>query len=293
MREVLRKKIYITSLIILFNLTMTAQEQTTQEKYDYGICLSGGSALGYAHAGVLQALSEYGIVPEVVAGSSMGAIIGTLYAAGYTPHEMMEICRSKKMYDIHKLLKPSFSRKGFASHQTLRNLLTDIVPQNSFDCLQHELHFCITNIGDATYKIVNSGNLQDYVVASASIPGVFQVNYIDDGIYVDGGLLNNLPAETIRDKCRILIGVDVLPYFKKSEVKNATDVLIASMRMMIHANSIEGQKMCDHLIVSPGIKKFNEFDFDKYEEIYQTGYDAAVEYIKNNPEILKYVKYAE
>jgi NTE family protein len=259
-----------------------------QEKYNYGICLSGGGALGYAHVGVLQALHEYGIAPEIISGSSMGAIIGTIYAAGYSAAEILEICKSDKMYEIHRLIKPSFSHKGFASHKTLRKLLHDVVPHNDFEQLKHKLHICVTNIGNATYKTVNSGNLHDYVVASASIPGIFEVNNIDIGIYVDGGVMNNLPAEAIRDKCRILIGVDVIPYYEGAKIKHTTDVIIASIRTMVHANSISGQKLCDHLILSPAIKKYHEFNFDKFEKIYRIGYDSALEYIKNNPDILKY-----
>jgi NTE family protein len=263
---------------------------SAQEKYNYGICLSGGGALGYAHVGVLQALHEHGIEPEIVSGSSMGAIIGTLYAAGYSAAEMLEVCKSDKMYEVHKLIKPTFSRKGFASHKTLRKLLHDTVPHDSFEELKHKLHICVTNISDATYKIVDSGNLHDYVVASASIPGIFEINYIDEGIYVDGGVLNNLPAEAIRKKCHVLIGVDVVPLVKRRKIKHTTDAIVTSIRTLIHANSAAGRKLCDHLIISPAIEKFHEFNFEKFETIYQIGYDAANEYIAQNPEILKYAK---
>ena len=279
------KKIFLSILIILFTLI----KMTAQEQHDYGICLSGGGALGYAHIGVLQALHEHGIEPKIIAGSSMGAIVGTLYAAGYTPAQMMEVCRSRKMFDTLNILHPTLSKKGFSSHKTLRRLLRKAVPYNTFDSLKYELHICVTNLGNATYKIVNSGNLQDYVIASASIPGVFEINYIDNGIYVDGGVLNNFPSEAIRNKCKVLIGVDVLPCFEKEKTKNTRDIIITTIRAMLHANSISGQQLCDHLIISPAIKDFHEFDFEKYEEIYKIGYDAAIEYIKNNPEILKYV----
>ena len=263
---------------------------SVEKKYSYGICLSGGGALGYAHVGVLQALRERGIEPEVVSGSSMGAIIGTLYSAGYSPAEMLEICKSDKMYEVHRLIIPSFSRKGFASHKTLRKLLQDTVPHNSFEKLKHKMHICVTNIGNGTYKIVDSGNLHDYVVASASIPGIFEVNYIDNGIYVDGGVLNNFPAEAIREKCRMLIGVDAAPLIKKNEIKHTTEAIIATIHTLIHANSVAGHKLCDHLIVSPAREKFHEFHFDKFETIYQIGYDTAKEYIEKNPEILSEVR---
>jgi len=261
-------------------------KMSIEKKHTYGICLSGGGALGYAHIGVLQALLEHGIEPEVVSGSSMGAIIGTLYAAGYSPAEMLEINKIDKLYEIHKLIIPAFTHKGFATHKTLRKLLQDTVPHNSFENLKRELHICISNIGDATYKFVKSGNLHDYVVASASIPGIYEVNYIDNGIYVDGGLLNNLPADAIREQCKILIGVDVSSPVKRKQINRVHEAVMASIHTIIHANSLARYRFCDHLIVPQAIKKFHEFQFDKFEAIYKIGYNTAKTYIKNNPQIV-------
>jgi NTE family protein len=264
---------------------------TAQNNPKIGICLSGGAALGYAHIGVLQALEENGIYPEVISGSSMGAIIGALYAAGYSPQQMMQISREEKMYRISNLLSPSFSIKGFANHKTLRKLLKEMIPQDNFDSLKKEYYLCVSNLTNATWKTVGHGPLlHEYIVASASIPGVFEANVIEGQIYVDGGLFNNLPAQVIRDKCDVLIGVDVLPYYEKTKIKKTTEVLGLSIRAVQHLNSKNGRDICDFLIESPAIEKYSEFSFDEYEAIYKAGYDATIEYIKNNPQLLNYAK---
>ena len=105
---------------------------------EVGICLSGGGALGFAHVGVLQLLEEKGITPTQIAGSSMGTIIGTLYAAGISPQHMLEMIKDQKLYKITKLMtfRPSFLKSGLSSHQMLSELIKEVVPSNSFSSLK-------------------------------------------------------------------------------------------------------------------------------------------------------------
>jgi len=253
-----------------------------------GICLSGGGALGYAHIGVLQALEENGIFPDVISGSSMGAIVGVLYAAGHSPESIIQVVRNEKIFKISNIINPSFSKTGISDQKVLRKLLIDLVPHNNFKDLQKEYFVCISNLNTAEWEVIGDGNLlHEYVVASASIPGVFEANNIGDGTYVDGGLFNNLPSQILKDKCDIIIGVDVLPYYEKKTITKRTEILAHSIRAVEHLNSNEGRKLCDFLIESPAIQKYNEFSFDKYEEIIQIGYNSAIQYMKENPDLLK------
>lgn len=282
------KRLTFLILMGLITTQLSSQPRT-------GIALSGGGALGFAHIGVLQALNEHGIYPDIVAGTSMGAIIGCMYAAGYEPVKIVEMVRDKKFYQITHLLtlQSGFRHLGMSKHDALHKVLTEMIPHNTFDSLKVPFMACVTNLDLIQTEYVDSGSrLADYVVASASIPGVFEAKRIGTTTYVDGGVLDNLPAGYLREKgCEYVIGVDVLPIVANTPKDNSIDVAITSIRAMQHANSLPGIAVCDWLINSYALREYHEFSFDKYKEIYQYGYRIALDYIKAHPEMVKKLKY--
>ena len=265
-------------------------KKPTTKKQKIGLALSGGGALGFAHIGAIQALEEHGVKPDFISGSSMGAIIGAIYCAGYSPAKIMRIIQAEKLYKLDKLMSPNlnFKQKGLSSHATLRATLKELIPHDCFDSLEIPFAVCVTNITSGTYEYYYSGKgIVEYVVASASIPGVFDPVVIKNTTYVDGGVLNNLPAEILHQKgCDYIIGVDVLP-FLPIEKKSFLDITLWSIRLMQHSNTQNGIKYCNWLVESNAIEKYNEFEFDKYKEIYQYGYKAMTEYIHSHPEMIE------
>lgn len=265
-------------------------KKPTIKKQKIGLALSGGGALGFAHIGAIQALEEHGVKPDFISGSSMGAIIGAIYCAGYSPAKIMRIIQAEKLYKLDKLMSPNlnFKQKGLSSHATLRATLKELIPHDCFESLEIPFAVCVTNITSGIYEYYYSGKgIVDYVVASASIPGVFDPVVIKNTTYVDGGVLNNLPAEILNQKgCDYIIGVDVLP-FLPIEKKSILDITLWSIRLMQHSNTQNGIKYCNWLIESNAIEKYNEFEFDKYKEIYQYGYKAMTEYIHSHPEMIE------
>jgi len=255
-----------------------------------GICLSGGAALGFAHIGVLQSLEDHGIYPTHIVGSSMGAIVGTLYAAGFTPKEMLQMIKDDKLYKITTLMtfRAGFLRSGLSAHTILRALIRELIPHNSFEQLKKKMHVCVVNLNTAEWEIISSGNkLDKWVAASASIPGLFETIKQDGTNYVDGGVLNNMPAQGIKQFCQTIIGVDVIPQKAPTELKKPIDTLAFAVRATQHQNSKEGRNLCKYLIEPQAIEEFNEFSFDAYLAIYQHGYSAATKYILENPEMMK------
>jgi NTE family protein len=255
-----------------------------------GICLGGGGALGFAHIGVLQSLEDHGIYPQYISGSSMGAIIGTLYAAGFSPADMLQLIIDDKLYKVTKLMSfsPSLFKSGVSNHNTLRTLIKELIPHNSFEQLQKKLYVCISNLNSAEYEIKHSGtDLDKWVAASASIPGVFEAIKDEEVYYVDGGLLNNMPAQCLVRNCKTIIGVDVIPHVAPSELNRPTDTLAYSLRAVQHQNSMGGRSLCHYVIEPKAVQEFHEFKYDAYQAIYQYGYSAATKYFVENPEILK------
>lgn len=270
--------------------TIDKNKKPSTKKHKIGLALSGGGALGFAHIGAIQALEEHGVKPDFISGSSMGAIIGAIYCAGYSPAKIMRIIQAEKLYKLDKLMSPNlnFKQKGLSSHATLRATLKELIPHDCFDSLEIPFAVCVTNITSGIYEYYYSDKgIVEYVVASASIPGVFDPVMIKNTTYVDGGVLNNLPAEILHQKgCDYIIGVDVLP-FLPVEKKSILDITLWSIRLMQHSNTQNGIKYCNWLIESNAIEKYNEFEFDKYKEIYQYGYKAMTEYIHSHPEMIE------
>lgn len=266
------------------------QTETPIEKHKIGICLSGGGALGYAHIGVLQALEDNHIFPEAISGSSMGSMIGTLYAAGYTPAQMLQFIKDGKLYKITNIMsfQPAFWKSGLSSHQTILKLMNEMIPNNSFEKLEKKMHICVSNLSTGTWEIIAQGqNLDSWVAASCSIPGVFNAMKINDMFYVDGGLLNNLPSQPLRETCEYVIGSDVIPFSPVRKNLKSHEIMLNSLRVAQHQLAKPGRELCDFLIEPHAVDKFHEYNYDAFQNIYLMGYRSVVQYITDNPDILK------
>lgn len=255
------------------------------------LCLSGGGALGFAHIGAIQALEENGIFPTHISGTSMGAVIGVFYASGHTPEFMLDLIKQDKLYRVSKLLTfhTDFWKRGLSDHTTLRKLIRELIPHNSFEGLEKKLYVCVSNMNKAEYEIISKGgNLDEWIAASASIPSIFEAMNINGTLYLDGGVMNNMPAQCFESKFKTTIGVDVIPYPKLnlSSGMNARDIAMSSIRAMQYQNSREGRDICHFLVEPLVLNKYHEFSFEDYQEIYRIGYDTTKEYIAKNRDIL-------
>jgi len=270
-------------LLPLFMLSLCATANEPQDE-GIGVVLSGGVARGFAHLGVLQALEDNGIYPTHVAGSSMGAVLGAIYAAGKSPAEIYSVARKQNYTQLYRpslhgaLFKPVF----------LEKMLDLQIPHNSFDSLQKKLYVCITNLNHARSEIVSSGTFKDKVVASSAIPFIFQPVIIDSFTYVDGSLLNSLPANALRHECKHVIGVSVNSSreLTQEQLKGMQGVM-RSLIMVVVENEIPHRKLCDYFIEVTEAESIGLMEFHRVEELYAIGYSTAEKYIKNNPEILK------
>ncbi len=244
----------------------------TQKKI--GIALSGGGARGIAHIGVLQALEEHGIFPEVIAGTSAGAIAGALYAAGRSPLQILEFVKKTSLLKAIRLGLPT---KGLTNLGALVSLLAEQIPENDFAGLQKPLYLAVSNLSKGCLEFVHTGKLFETVVASCSIPLVFRPVELDGAMYVDGGLMCNLPAEAIREECELLIGVNVMPIQSIPNKDMGTVIGIANrtFELSILTNTTYSRDLCDVTIEPPELRDYNIFNFRKVKELYEVGYAAA------------------
>jgi NTE family protein len=288
------KKLITCLLLSVFVVMVIAQ---TEKRGVYmndnlGIVFSGGGALGLAHIGAIKALEEYDLEPCYVAGSSMGAIIGVMYAAGYTSDEIMKIVEDRRLYKVGHLMswQSAYWNQGMSTQKTLYKELREFVPHNSFDSLERRFMVCVTNVetGEPVYRHTGD-NLKEFVAASASIPAVFEPIVIDSVRYVDGGVTDNLPVKALRAQLGLpllkVIAIDVLPFIENYEAKNSLDMAKWGLRLFQYKNAEPNRATADYLIDCWALKEYHEFDFKRYKEIYQYGYDAMKAYIEANPTI--------
>lgn len=240
--------------------------------YKFGISLSGGGARGIVHLGVLEALHKYGIRPEIISGASMGALIGVLYAAGLEPLKILDLIKSNKMVKMFKWQLPS---NGLVDIKNVSSLLENNIETDDFSALKMPFYCSVVNLNSGRSEIKNEGKLFQWVLASASIPVIFEPQIINGITYVDGGLLNNLPVDCIRDQCRILIGVHVNHNGPEEKIAGIKAIAERTFRLAMGQNVKDSLAKCDFVIDPPETRLFNTFDFKKADEIFRIGFDAT------------------
>lgn len=176
-----------------------------------GIALGGGGAKGFAHIAYLQALNEMDLKPSVMAGTSMGSVIGALYAIGRTPEEILGILTmlssgrltSSGMLSKLQLLPPPFAAAW------VKKLLRNYLAEKTFEQADIPFKTVAVNFYTMEEKVFDAGFILDGVMASIALPGFFPPYPLDDQYYIDGGATNIVPFNIIRKECDILIAVDV------------------------------------------------------------------------------------
>jgi len=236
-----------------------------------GIALAGGGARGIAHIGVLKALEEYGISPQYISGASAGSIIGALYAAGKTPDEMLTIAKETSLF---KVFRPGLSLSGLIDISNLQEMLAEQIAEDSFEALPKSLFIAVTNLNTGKWEIIQSGKIFQAVQASSAIPLLFKPVEIDGSVYVDGGVLNNLPVEPLCPNCDQLIGVNVMPHgpAHHEAVDGLVEIGKRCFDLIAWNNSEDNMEQCDVQIDLKGISEYDVFDFMKADEIHNVGY---------------------
>jgi NTE family protein len=240
--------------------------------YKFGIALSGGGARGILHIGVLEALHHYGIHPEIVSGTSMGALVGVFYAAGMEPLKILELVKMSKM---HKMIKWKLPSSGLLDMKSVQAILEEYLPSDDFSALKKPFFCTVTNLSSGFTETKSSGKLFQWVMASASVPVIFEPLIIDGSTYVDGGLFNNLPSGCIRDQCHFLIGVHVNHNGPEKNINGFKAIAERTFRLIFAKNVQESLRICDFVIDPPQTRQFDTFDFNRADELFRIGYDET------------------
>ncbi|MBO8176410.1 MAG: patatin-like phospholipase family protein [Bacillus sp. (in: Bacteria)] len=233
-----------------------------------GLALGSGGARGFAHLGVLKVLVEENIPIDYIAGSSMGALIGTFYGVGHSIESMYKLSTAfKRKY----FLDFTVPKMGFISGKRLKEFIHLFSHQKRLEDLHPPVAVVATDLMRAEKIVFTQGSIADAVRASISIPGIFVPEKINGRLLVDGGVIDRVPVSVVREMgANIVIGVDVAHVKQNEEITNIYDVIMQSIDIM-QMELVESREIASDVMIRPRVEQFSSRAFKNTEEIIAIG----------------------
>lgn len=248
------------------------------KKYHTGFVLSGGFIKGFAHLGAIQALLEHDIRPQIISSTSAGSLVGTLYADGNEPYQVLEFFDGLKFYDLTKLVLPT---TGFFELNELVDFLRTHLKRQRIELLPVPMVIAATDLDHGKTVYFRKGDIAKCVAASCCLPVIFSPITINGTHYVDGGVLMNLPVSAIRKECEHIYAINVSPLHAPDYKLNIINIAERSYQFMFRSNTVAERKMADVLIEPVNLSGYSNIDLDKSREIFKAGYEKANEVLDN------------
>jgi NTE family protein len=240
-----------------------------------GLVLSGGGAKGMAHLGIIKALEEFGLKFSAISGTSAGAIAGAFYCSGYKPDEILDIIVSMGFL---KSIRPAWAWTGLLRMDGFKDVMEKYIVKRNFEDLKIPLIVSATEIRHGKIVYFDTGELIPAVIASSSIPALFDPAILDGNVFVDGGIMDNLPVRPLVGRCDLIVGSHSNPVEQRFDIKNVKEVTERSLLIAINVNTSHSKALCNLVIEPPELAKFSTFDLAKGKEIFEIGY----QYTKKN-----------
>lgn len=272
--------------------TLVAGCEVHPRKSRVGIALGGGGAKGLAHIPMLEVLDELGIVPYRIAGTSIGAIIGCLYASGMSGSSIRQLVDDLTVSDRESWLdslfnediwrgieffEPSIGRGGLIDSDYFIKYLQEKIHISRFNQLKIPLSVVATDFWARKEVVFNSGDLMLAIKASMAVPGLFNPVRYKDRILVDGGLVNPVPYDLLLGDCDLVIAIDVLGHRTPdtNDGPSYFETMFNSFQIMQAATMNE--KLQNHkpdIYIKPDLRDIRVLDFYKADEIYRQSESA-------------------
>ena len=299
------KRTAIIFILVIFPLWAMGQSDSPEGKPKIGVVLSGGGAKGLAHIGALKVIEESGVKVDYIGGTSMGAIVGALYASGYSAKELDSIFKvtdfagmiqdnvprgAKTFYekedseryalslpfDNFNVTFPQAISGGQNIYNELVRLLFHVKDVQDFKKLPIPFICVATNVETGEEVLLDGGYLPEAIMASGTFPSLFEPAEINDQILIDGGVVNNYPIDEIRDMgADLIIGVDVQHDLSTREsLSSATEILL-QINNYRTVNDMKKKAEKTDIYIRPDIDRFSVIDFDRGQEIIASGEEGA------------------
>jgi NTE family protein len=244
-----------------------------------GLVLSGGGVRGMAHIGVIKAMEEFGLDAKLVAGSSVGALIGALYANSSSVLDMMRFFKETPLFKYNYF---AVARPGLINTERYIATFKEYFPEDSFESLQKKLSVVATNLELGQEEFISSGELIKPLLASAALPPVFSPVSYNGMLYADGGIMNNFPSEAVRGKVDFVIGsnVSIVSKLEKKDLNNSFQLTGRVTSLMIYAINREKIDTCDLVFEPKELEHIGILDRKGLEKAYSIGYETAVKQLE-------------
>ncbi len=304
------KKLIFFSCLLIFNLNYTQVKENLviPKNPKIGLSLAGGGAKGFAHVGVLKVLDSLGIKVDYISGTSMGAIVGGLYASGYTGKDIEKIVMETDFYNLlnnannraetsffnksvdkyilkvpiknGKVTLPSSISSGQKNIYLLKELFKNVSNIEDFSKLPIPFMCVATNLESGKMKIFEEGDLSESILASSAFPSLMDPVKIGDSIYVDGAMTVNYPSELLKKKgIDIVIGVDLNQGLNtRDKINSIVDILNQVIDFGIVKETKNQLKFTD-VNIKPDLEDLGVTSFDEKGKILKSGYKEALKYV--------------
>lgn len=251
--------------------------------YKVGLALSGGGTRGLAHVGVLKAFAEERIRIDCIAGTSAGSLIGAMYANGISCERMVEEAKTVKRKDLlnSKLVIGSNS-------SNIKSIADRLLDGATFERLDIPFSAVAVDIASGNEVVLNSGDIATAVSASCAVPALFTPVKMDDMLLVDGGLLNNMPADVCRRMgADVVIGVDLNHNRGKGTTsRKLKDTIVAIWTITTKSTMYKGEMNSD-VVIEPELGEYKNTSLTHIDEMVEEGYRAAKAKMNEIKEILQ------
>ena len=306
---------FILFTFAMFLMPLDSNAQESPKKPKIGLVLSGGGAKGLAHIGVLKVIDSLGIKIDYIGGTSMGAIVGGLYASGYTGQQLDSIFKTlniedliqdntprksklllnKRNDDIYalslpfknlKLETPNALSKGFYNYNFLSKITYHVRNIRDFKKLPIPFFCMATDIETGEEIILNKGIFPQALIASSSVPSVFYPIEIEGKLLLDGGVTNNYPIEILKDQgADFIIGVDVQEGLKDRKDLQGITTIFGQISNFYTLSQMKNRQKLTDIYIKPEIKGLSVLSFENGKEIIENGASATRNYLS---ELLKF-----
>ncbi len=305
----IRKLFYLMSfLFYLVTYSQVKENLVIPKNPKIGLSLSGGGAKGFTHVGVLKVLDSLGVKVDYISGTSMGAIVGGLYAAGYTGKDIEKVVMDTDFYSLitdpkprqetsffsksvdkylltvplrnGKVSLPSSISTGQRNVYLLKELLRNVSNIDDFSKLPIPFMCIATNIESGQMQIFEKGDLVSSILASSAFPSLLEPVKIGDSIYVDGAMSVNYPSKPLKDKgIDIVIGVDLnQPLAKRDNLNSVISIMNQIIDIGIKKETINQYKYTD-INIKPDLTGITATSYDNKRQILDSGYVEALKYV--------------
>ena len=253
-----------------FELPFTHREPT------FGLALGGGAVFGIAHLGVLRALEEHGLSPTHITGTSIGAIMASLYAFGHQPEAIRDACSELEWWQVSSF---GWSKYGIMNNSAMGDFVRSHIGDRDFSESPYPMAFVATDLASRTKVIMDQGDVATAAMTSACVPGLYSPIERDDQLLVDGGLVENVPISPLKSwGVDFVMGIDLNGSKRRREPGGMIDALVTAFDIAIDSHTQTQLAEADY-VLSLDLADYDRTDASQSEALFKEGYDACQEAI--------------